>query len=157
MSIPGISRRRALSGAATVGVSLPLLAACGGSNGAAADPPPSESVSSTPGDAPAEQGSSSSPAGAGGLTAVSDVPVGGGVIFPDDRVVVTQPTEGDFKAFTAVCTHTGCIVNEVTDTINCPCHGSMYDLATGAVVGGPAPAPLDEVSFSVKGAEIVLS
>ena len=65
--------------------------------------------------------------------------MGGGKIFADQKVVVTQPTSGDFKAFSAVCTHQGCVVSGVADgTINCACHGSEFDIATGAVKQGPA-------------------
>ena len=60
---------------------------------------------------------------------ISAVPVGGGVILADEQVVITQPQEGVFQAFSAVCTHQGCVVSEVSDgTINCPCHGSRYSI-----------------------------
>ena len=76
----------------------------------------------------------------------------------DAKVVVTQPTAGVFKAFTAVCTHQGCIVASVANgTINCPCHGSMYSVADGSVKGGPAPAPLAAVPVTVAGDTITLS
>ena len=49
---------------------------------------------------------------------------------------------GDFKAFTAICTHQGCTVNAVADNvISCPCHGSQYD-ASGRIRKGPAPKNL---------------
>lgn len=86
------------------------------------------------------------------------IPVGGGKIFADQKVVVTQPTEGEFKAFSTVCTHQGCQVNEVAGgTINCPCHGSKYDIATGEVKAGPAPKPLPAKQVSVTGEGITLS
>jgi Rieske Fe-S protein len=47
------------------------------------------------------------------LAAKADIPVGGGTVFKDEKVVVTQPEAGTFEAFTAVCTHQGCIVKEV--------------------------------------------
>ena len=57
------------------------------------------------------------------------------MIFPGPQVVVTQPTAGEFKAFSAVCTHMGCIVNQISNgTIDCPCHGSQYSITTGDVV-----------------------
>ena len=84
------------------------------------------------------------------------MPVGGGVV--EDDVVLTQPTEGEFRAFTAVCTHAQCLVTGVADgTINCPCHGSQYSIEDGSVVGGPAPAPLAAVDFTVVGDQIVLA
>jgi len=84
------------------------------------------------------------------------VPVGGGIVLSDERVVITQPTAGEFHAFTAVCTHAQCLVTAVSDgTINCPCHGSQYAIEDGSVVGGPAPAPLAEVEITVKGDKIL--
>ncbi len=78
----------------------------------------------------------------------ASIPVGGGRIFPDQKIVVTQPKAGEFKAFTAVCTHQGCLVSKVENgviTCGSPCgHGSEYDAATGQVKVGPAPAPLAE-------------
>jgi Rieske Fe-S protein len=90
------------------------------------------------------------------LGPVADVPVGGGKVFTDAKVVVTQPTAGQFKAFTAVCTHAGCIVATVANkTIDCPCHGSKYSVTDGSVVNGPAPRPLAPVTVSVKNGNIV--
>jgi Rieske Fe-S protein len=71
------------------------------------------------------------------------VPVGGGKVFPAQKVVVTQPTAGKFKAFSSVCTHKGCAVNEVSDgTINCPCHDSKFSISDGSVQDGPADKAL---------------
>jgi len=88
------------------------------------------------------------------LTTTADVPVGSGVIVGD--VVVTQPEEGDFKGFSAVCTHTGCLINEVAGgTINCPCHGSKFSL-DGEVLNGPATRPLNAEAITVQGDSILL-
>ena len=66
--------------------------------------------------------------------------------------MVTQPTEGEFKCFTAICTHQGCLVASVSDgTINCDCHGSKYSIETGEVEEGPATFPLAEVPITVSG------
>ncbi|WAU80569.1 Rieske (2Fe-2S) protein [Streptomyces sp. Qhu-G9] len=109
-----------------------------------------------------EEAPSSAPSGSGSrapggeeLTRTGDVPVGGGKIFKDEKVVVTQPELGDFKAFSAVCTHSGCIVANVSDgTINCTCHGSRFRVADGSVAGGPAPKPLPAKQITVTGDSI---
>jgi Rieske Fe-S protein len=91
------------------------------------------------------------------LATTSKIPVGSGTIFADSQVVVTQPTAGNFKAFSAVCTHMGCIVNQVSNgTIDCPCHGSQYSITTGDVVAGPAPRPLPGKQIKVSGDSIFL-
>jgi Rieske Fe-S protein len=157
-------RRTVLRSAAVAGiagVSVPLLAACGNNGDSAGSTPSSgASSSSAPTSAPTTSAPTSAPSsssGGGGavLGASADVPVGGGKIFTDAKIVVTQPTAGQFKGFSAVCTHAGCIVNQVMDTIDCPCHGSKYNLTTGAVEAGPAPSPLPPVAVTVKGGNIV--
>jgi len=93
---------------------------------------------------------------AGPIAATADVPVGGGVVVKDQKVVVTQPKAGEFKGFTAVCTHAGCVVKDVAGgTINCPCHGSKFSITDGSVVAGPAKKPLAEAPVTVDGAQIV--
>jgi Rieske Fe-S protein len=91
------------------------------------------------------------------LGLVTDVPVGGGKVFMSQKVVVTQPMKGVFHAFSAVCTHVGCVCNQVASgTINCPCHGSKFKIADGSVVTGPAPAPLPPRTISVTNGKIML-
>jgi Rieske Fe-S protein len=93
-----------------------------------------------------------------GLGASSAIPVGGGKIFDTQLVVVTQPTAGNFKCFSAVCTHMGCVVGSVVDgTIDCPCHGSKYSITDGAVVRGPAPKPLPVKPITVTGGQVTLN
>ncbi|MEU4549080.1 ubiquinol-cytochrome c reductase iron-sulfur subunit [Nonomuraea dietziae] len=76
------------------------------------------------------------------LSKTRSIPVGGGKILRG-KYVVTQPTKGTFRAFSAVCTHQGCTVASVSGgTINCPCHGSKFSISTGAVVNGPAKRAL---------------
>jgi len=90
------------------------------------------------------------------IAVVADVPVGGGLVIKDQQIVVTQPKEGEFKAFSTVCTHQGCAVAKVADgTINCPCHGSKFSIADGSVVAGPAPKPLPGKAVTVDGARII--
>ncbi|KPI22763.1 Rieske (2Fe-2S) iron-sulfur domain-containing protein [Actinobacteria bacterium OK074] len=107
-----------------------------------------------------DSGGDTGPAASAGteLAATGDIPVGGGKIFKDEKVVVTQPTRGEFKAFSAVCTHAGCTVAEVKDgTIRCPCHGSRFRVADGSVAGGPAPSPLPSEKIEVTGNSITLA
>jgi Rieske Fe-S protein len=95
------------------------------------------------------------------VASTSDVEVGGGLILADREVVITQPAEGEFKGFSAICTHQGCTVGEVSDgTINCPCHGSRFSIEDGSIVqaaSGLTPDsqdPLPEVTLSVDGDNI---
>jgi Rieske Fe-S protein len=103
-------------------------------------------TSTAGGDAPA----------ANALATTSEVPDGGGKIIDGKNIVVTQPEAGSFKAFTAVCTHQGCIVSTVSGgTIDCPCHGSKFSIKDGSVVNGPATQPLAAIAIKVEGTSIV--
>lgn len=142
------TRRGMLAGVGLVGLAG-ALTACGAASSSA---PPAATTPAS-GSAP---GASSAPAGKA-LTPTSKIPVGGGEVFPGPQVVVTQPTAGEFKAFSAICTHMGCIVNQVSGgTIDCPCHGSQYSISTGDVVAGPAPRPLPVKQIKVSGDSIFL-
>jgi Rieske Fe-S protein len=88
---------------------------------------------------------------------VKDIPVGSGVIYTAAQVVVTQPVKGEYRAFSAVCTHVGCILNKIANgTIDCPCHGSEFKITNGAVVTGPAPAPLPKKKIKIEDGKVVL-
>lgn len=128
-------------GAATalgVGVGVTTLAACGsGSSGGGTSP-----AAAAPG---------------GPLAKVSDVPVGGAksATGPDGKpIVITRPTAEKVEAVSAICTHMGCSVLVQGTKLNCPCHGSQFDL-TGKVLQGPAAAPLPPVAVKVSGTDIV--
>jgi Rieske Fe-S protein len=143
------TRRAVIGGAAAIGAGA-VLAACGAGSDSGSTSGPTDSGSSG-GDAGGDTGAGDA------LAKTSDIPVGGGKIFPDQKVVVTQPAEGEFKAFSAVCTHQGCLVAAVVkDTIECNCHGSRYSAEDGSVKQGPAPAPLAPKKVTVEGTEIVL-
>lgn len=152
-----VPRRTMLRGVAAGGAAVAggaLLAACGDdtTGGGSPSPAPNSGPSTEPGDS----GSSGGGGGAEVLVATAKVPEGGGVILDDAEVVVTQPTAGDFKAFSAICTHQGCTVGDVAGgVIICPCHGSQFSVEDGSVTAGPAPSPLPEVAITVDGKNVV--
>jgi len=144
-SLPGreTTRRAALAGAGFAGLAA-TLAACGGGS--------SSSSASTSGSGQAGN------SGNAALASTSEIPVGGGKVFSSEKVVVTQPTAGEFKAFSAVCTHMQCLVDKVASgTIDCPCHGSEFSVKNGSVVSGPAPSPLPAQAIKVTGGKIKLA
>jgi Rieske Fe-S protein len=167
---PLATRRGVLAGVGLVGLASAITACGGGSSSSttaagtttpasaatpASSAPASSAAPSSAESTAAAQGASSAAANA--LAATSQIPVGSGKIFTGPQVVVTQPSAGEFKAFSAVCTHMGCIVNQVSNgTIDCPCHGSQYNITTGAVVTGPAPKPLPAKQIKVSGGSIFL-
>ncbi|WP_432056712.1 Rieske (2Fe-2S) protein [Streptomyces sp. bgisy022] len=135
------TRRTVLLTAGAAGATA-LTAACGG-GGAGGD-----TGSAT------DTGTSGPDADGGGreLLRTDDVPVGGGTVLGEEKIVVTQPSEGEFKAFSAICTHQNCLVSTVADgTIDCPCHGSRFRIADGSVERGPATRPLPEERITVDG------
>jgi Rieske Fe-S protein len=145
-SLPGreTTRRAALAGAGLAGLAA-TVAACGGASG-------NSSSGGTSGSGP------SGNSGKATLASTSEIPVGGGKVFSAEKVVVTQPTAGEFKAFSAVCTHMGCLVDKVASgTIDCPCHDSEFSVKNGSVVSGPATSPLPAQAIKVAGGKIKLA
>ena len=146
-----LSRRTVIKHAGLAAAALAGLSACTnyGSGGG------------TPSSAPATSaggGATSAAGGGGAATATTaDIPVGGGKIFADIQAVITQPTEGEFKAFSSICTHQNCPVTEVTDTINCSCHGSKFSIADGSVLNPPATNPLGERTVTVDGDDLTVA
>jgi len=157
--LTSLTRRRALAGAATVGVGVPVLAACSGDDGSTAVDPVGDTASGTSSSASSPDATESESSGGGdALTTTEEIPVGSGVIFPDEQVVITQPTEGEFKCFTAVCTHQGCVVSKVADgQIQCGCHGSAFSIEDGSVENPPATQPLAEKQITLDGDNISLA
>ncbi|MFC9929067.1 Rieske (2Fe-2S) protein [Streptomyces sp. NPDC127190] len=92
------------------------------------------------------------------LAKTSDIPEGGGKVFKDQGVVVTQPTAGQYKAFSSKCTHQGCAVSSVANgVIVCPCHNSHFSAEDGSVKQGPATRPLPAAKITVSGEDITLA
>lgn len=147
-------RRTVLTAAA--GTAAALVTGCskygdekGGGGDADANPPAPSGASAPAG----EQDPKPAP-----LAATSDIPVGGGKVFKEQKVVVTQPEAGSFKAFSSTCTHQGCDVVSVSDgTINCPCHGSKFRVADASVAGGPATQALPPRAITVESGSIRLA
>ena len=143
-----IPRQKLLLGAG-LGLVTAVVAACT----TYGKKPEAAAESSTTPAAPPATGGPGDPA-AKAIAKTTDVPVGSGVIVGD--VVVTQPSAGVFKGFSAKCTHKGCTVDKVADgTIDCPCHGSKFNL-DGSVANGPATEPLAAEAVTVQGDSIVL-
>lgn len=143
-----VTRRQSFRTAGAVGavvVGAGSLAACG-----------SEDVQQAAGAASSAAGAASSAVSQ--AIKAAEIPVGGGKVFESISTVVTQPTQGEYKAFSSVCTHQGCQVSGVADgVITCACHGSQFDAATGAVTQGPATKPLPEKSVTVSGDGLTVS
>ncbi|MFJ9842268.1 Rieske (2Fe-2S) protein [Kitasatospora sp. NPDC101155] len=134
---PATSRRTLLCGAAAVLAAGGTVAVTGCSSSAGSSAP------------------SSAPKGPVDLGPASAIPEGGGKVFREQKIVVTQPTAGQYKAFSAKCTHAGCIVDQVKkEQIQCPCHGSRFGIADGAVQDGPAPSPLPAYTVTVEGGNL---
>ena len=118
-----------------------------------AKPSPSKPSKSGPGK---ESKGTKDALAANALASTDEIPVGGGIILTDVRIVITQPSRGEFKAFSAICKHQSQTVGKVEDnTITCLFHGSQYDAETGDVTSGPATSGLDPVKIRVKGGSIL--
>ncbi|MFD8675724.1 Rieske (2Fe-2S) protein [Streptomyces seoulensis] len=152
MTQPATRRTLLTTGAATLAVCCVGCGSDGDSSSATAS-------SSPGGESASASGSASSDSGDGqALGSVSEIPEGGGKIFTAEKVVVTQPKKGEYKAFSAICTHQGCTLNKVADgTIDCPCHGSKFHVADGSVAHGPATEPLAAKEIMVHGNTVHLA
>ncbi|MGW1625716.1 Rieske (2Fe-2S) protein [Streptomyces sp. NPDC002172] len=157
------STRRTMLATGTAALAATCVG-CGNNNGngsssSTATPTSSETPTASAASPTAGSSASGSASAAAGsaLAQTSEIPEGGGTIFKDQKIVVTQPTKGEFKAFSAICTHMGCTVAKVADgTIDCPCHGSKFHIADGSVAHGPATRPLPAESITVSGNSITL-
>ncbi|WP_327313669.1 Rieske (2Fe-2S) protein [Streptomyces sp. NBC_01235] len=159
-SASGPARRTVVAAAGAAGLSV-ALTACGGSDddsSSSSSAGTSGSTGSTGSTEAASTGGGDSAAAGAALAKTADIPEGGGKVFASEKVVVTQPTAGTYKAFSAVCTHQGCAVKSIADgVINCPCHNSNFSITDGSVKSGPAKTSLPEVQITVSGDSITLA
>ncbi|HEX6149816.1 Rieske (2Fe-2S) protein [Nocardioides sp.] len=145
MALPPITRASALSGG--------LVALAGAVAGFAAARAAGLASGESTG---AANSYGATPSGGRRLAALADVPAGGGLVLSEERVVLVRDEGDEVHAFSATCTHQGCPVSEVTGgQIICPCHGSVFDAATGEVLAGPAPSPLEPVEVEVDGEDVL--
>ncbi|MFD3436341.1 Rieske (2Fe-2S) protein [Streptomyces sp. NPDC058685] len=134
---PSAARRTVLKGAALAGAAGLGVAACSTESklGHAENPTPTAPVD---------------------LGAADAVPVGGAKLYREQRLIVSCPAAGQYRAFSAQCTHAGCVLDKVEGTEgNCPCHGSRFDVTTGKALQGPATVPLPEVPVTAKDGKLV--
>lgn len=130
-------------------------AAPGGTDDAATDP---AGPTTEPGTESTEPSAGATEAPADSLAALDDIPVGGAIPATSAdgaEVILARPSDTEVVGFSAICTHQGCTVAPADDSIQCPCHGSVYDLLTGENVSGPAPSPLESFSVRVEGGAVV--
>ena len=64
---------------------------------------------------------------------------------------------GQWRAFSAVCTHAGCTVDFTGSSIYCPCHGGSFSPSNGSVLGGPPPSPLPEYGVTIQAGTLYVS
>ncbi|MET8954884.1 Rieske (2Fe-2S) protein [Streptomyces sp. NPDC004393] len=156
------ARRTVVAAVGATGLAV-ALTACGGSNDNSSSSTGSQNDSTAGSTSTAGGGSTGgggAVSGSGGkvLAKTADIPEGGGKVFADQGVVVTQPSAGTFKAFSSKCTHQGCAVKDIANgVITCPCHNSQFSATDGSVKKGPATEPLPAAKISVSGDEITLA
>lgn len=136
-----LSRRTVLTvaGASVAGLGMITLAGCSPSNGGtdSSEPPSTEAGVE--------------------LAKLADVAVGStlAVTSGSTEILLARPEENTVVAFSAICTHQGCIVAAAGTEFDCPCHGSRFEAATGAVLNGPARRPLNAIPVAIAGDAIV--
>jgi Rieske Fe-S protein len=156
-----VRRRTVLRAAgllALSGAGAATLASCSAQAESGAPPATPAAATTSPPASPSPTADATSPSPSasnakapdGPSVATSKVPVGGGVILEGADYVVTQPSKGEYKAFSKICTHQGCPVASVNDgIIHCNCHGSEYSIEDGSVTNPPATKALAESKTTV--------
>ncbi|MFZ9744082.1 MAG: Rieske (2Fe-2S) protein [Aquiluna sp.] len=144
MTIP---RRTVLAGSLAATSSI-ALAACAAESPVAQTSPPSATIDQAPTEISGEIL----------LGTVDEIPVGTGKkVMVDESltILVTHPKQDQFRAFSATCTHSGCIVSGVQDgQIACGCHGARFNTDSGEPEQGPARSPLGKITVEVRGNEL---
>ncbi|PTM97088.1 nitrite reductase/ring-hydroxylating ferredoxin subunit [Streptomyces sp. VMFN-G11Ma] len=156
---PAPARRTVVAAVGAAGLAV-ALTACGSSDDSSSGSSGTQAGdnASTGGDSGSGSSASSGSGGGSALAKTSDIPEGGGKIFKDQAVVVTQPASGTFKAFSTKCPHQGCAVSSIANgAIVCPCHGSQFSVADGSVKKGPATTGLTAQNVTVSGDSITLA
>ncbi|MFD8305999.1 Rieske (2Fe-2S) protein [Streptomyces sp. NPDC059690] len=153
-------RRTVVAAVGAAGLAV-ALTACGSSDDdSASSASNTQAGANTTGGTTGDTGASASNGSGGGtaLAKTADIPEGGGKIFKDKAVVVTQPASGTFKAFSTKCPHAGCAVSSIANgVIVCPCHGSQFSVEDGSVKKGPATKGLTAENVTVSGDSITLA
>lgn len=153
---PAPSRRTVLAGAGVVVGGLAgssLLVACGGSNSSGNS---GSAASTGNGGSGSTSGSGS---GSNGLATLSSIPDGSTVAVenPNGGTVLLTRKGSTVTGLNAKCTHQGCTVAPQGAILQCPCHGSQFQPGTGAVLQGPASAPLAKVNVTVTNGQVTLA
>lgn len=140
--------RRAALGTAVGAAGVCMLAACSSPSGEPAGTGSGSGAGAT----------GSEPDAADGIR-LSDIPVGGAIsaTYKGGPILVAQPKAGTVVAFSAICTHMGCVVAPAGDQFDCPCHGSEFNAGTGAVIKGPARRPLPALKTAVSNGTVTIS
>ena len=158
-----------LAAALGVGAASASLAACGASPGASSGGGSGggnaggadgggEASGGGSEDQAQSQAQSQAPSGGAAIANESEVAPGSAVKFKDggEDAVLVHLEDGDFVAYSAVCTHAGCAVAYQNAQLACPCHGSLFDPANGGeVIAGPASTPLTEIPVEVQNGEVL--
>ena len=150
-----ISRKKFIRLGDAVGLgsaAVPLVSACGGDGGSAESGGTSKASDVVEGGPKVGKGQA--------ITKESEVKPGSAFLFTDadtgQQSVLVRLKNGEFTAYSAICTHQACAVTYKDGKLACPCHGSVFDPADGAtVLNGPANRPLPEVTIRVEGGEVV--
>jgi nitrite reductase/ring-hydroxylating ferredoxin subunit len=90
----------------------------------------------------------------------TDIPIGSGKKFDVEgvQILITQPRAGEFRGFSAVCTHAGFVMSNVANSeIKCDNHGAVYSADDGSVLSGPAPVALGKVTVTIEGDDVLVS